>query len=142
MCSLCLAAAVGTDGVVRFVDVVEGKVCCCIEPATQKQACVKMALDRRGNYAALITQEGEVGQQMGIASLPCLLAIIALDCSGSNLCKASSMFKHPLWHDAESIIIQHCKTCSHVVMQDLRNSGMLMLHDQCACTYLEQNNNT
>lgn len=61
VCTFCLAAAVGTDGVVRFVDVVEGKVCCCIEPATQKQACVKMALDRRGNYAALITQEGEVG---------------------------------------------------------------------------------
>ena len=59
----------GTDGVVRFVDVVEGKVCCCIEPATQKQACEKMALDRRGNYAALITQDGEVGQQMGTVSL-------------------------------------------------------------------------
>ncbi|KAL0019139.1 hypothetical protein WJX79_008487 [Trebouxia sp. C0005] len=69
-------AAVGTDGVVRFVDVVEGKVCCCIEPATQKQACEKMALDRRGNYAALITQDGELHlydlvavrkQQMGTA---------------------------------------------------------------------------
>lgn len=69
MCKFCLAAAVGTDGVVRFVDVVEGKVCCCIEPATQKQACEKMALDRRGNYAALITQDGEVGQQMGTVSL-------------------------------------------------------------------------
>ena len=50
----------GTDGVVRFVDVVKGSVCCCIEPATQRQACVKMALDRRGNYTALITEEGEV----------------------------------------------------------------------------------
>lgn len=64
------AAAVGTDGVVRFVDVVEGKVCCCMEPATQKQACVKMSLDRRGNYAALITQEGEVHQQMCVVRLP------------------------------------------------------------------------
>lgn len=126
----------------RFVDVVEGKVCCCIEPATQKQACVKTALDRRGNYAALITQEGEVGQQIGIASLPCLLAIIALDCLGSNLCKASSMFKHPFWHDAKSIIIQHCKTCVHGVMQDHRNNSMLVLHDQHACTDLEQSNNT
>ena len=90
----CLAAAVGTDGVVRFVDVVEGKVCCCIEPATQKQACVKMALDRRGNYAALITQEGEVGRQMGTASLQCLLVTTAVDCSGSILCKASSILKH------------------------------------------------
>ncbi len=75
---LCLAAAVGTDGVVRFVDVVEGKVCCCIEPATQKQACVKMALDRRGNYAALITQEGEVGQQLPAlpVSYACLQALL------------------------------------------------------------------
>ena len=50
----------GTDGVVRFVDVVEGNMCCRIEPSNQRQACVKMALDRRGNYAALITDEGEV----------------------------------------------------------------------------------
>ena len=50
----------GTDGVVRFVDVVKGSLCCCIEPATQRQACVKMALDRHGNYTALITEEGEV----------------------------------------------------------------------------------
>ncbi|KAL3152259.1 hypothetical protein ABBQ32_001336 [Trebouxia sp. C0010 RCD-2024] len=53
-------AAVGSDGVVRFVDVVAGSICCCIEPANQRQACVKMALDRRGNYAALITREGEL----------------------------------------------------------------------------------
>lgn len=132
----------GTDGVVRFVDVVEGKVCCCIEPATQKQACVKMALDRRGNYAALITQEGEVGQQMGTASVQCLLAIIAVDCFGSILCKAFSTFKHPVWLEAEPVIIQHCRTCIHVVMQDLRNSNRLMLHDQHACTYLEQYNGT
>ena len=44
----------------RFVDVVQGQVCCCIEGASQKQACISMAVDRRGNYAALITQEGEV----------------------------------------------------------------------------------
>lgn len=57
-------AAVGSDGVVRFVDVVAGSICCCIEPANQRQACVKMALDRRGNYAALITREGEVSSQV------------------------------------------------------------------------------
>ena len=60
ICDVNHLAAVGTDGVVRFVDVVEGKVCCCIEPATQRQACTKMAVDRQGNYAALITREGEV----------------------------------------------------------------------------------
>lgn len=54
----------GSAGTVRFVDVVEGTVCCCIEPATQRQGCVKMALDRRGNYAAMITQEGEVRQRL------------------------------------------------------------------------------
>ena len=50
----------GEDGTVRFVDMVQGRVCCCIEPATQRQACTSMSVDRRGNYAALITQEGEV----------------------------------------------------------------------------------
>lgn len=50
----------GTDGLVRFIDVVEGKVCCIIEPANQKQAYSKMAVDSRGNYSALITREGEV----------------------------------------------------------------------------------
>ena len=50
----------GSDGQVRFIDVVEGKLCCTIEPASQSRACVKLAIDNRGNYAALITQEGEV----------------------------------------------------------------------------------
>lgn len=50
----------GSDGVVRFVDVVAGSICCSIEPTNQRQACTKVALDRRGNYAALITQDGEV----------------------------------------------------------------------------------
>lgn len=50
----------GTDGQIRFIDVVEGKLCCSIEPASQKQAYTRMAIDSRGNYSALITQEGEV----------------------------------------------------------------------------------
>ena len=53
-------AVLGTDGHIRFIDVVEGKLCCAIEPASQKQACAKLAIDNHGNYAALITQEGEV----------------------------------------------------------------------------------
>ena len=55
-----MAAALGTHGHISFIDVVEGKVCCKIEPAGQKQAYIKMAIDKRGNHAALITQEGEV----------------------------------------------------------------------------------
>lgn len=55
-----LNAALGTHGLISFIDVVEGNVCCKIEPASQKQAYTKMAIDNSGDHAALITQEGEV----------------------------------------------------------------------------------
>ena len=69
-CKGCCSAVLGTDGQIRFIGVLEGKLCCSIEPASQKQAYTRMAIDSRGNYSALITQEGEVVPRLiGLCSL-------------------------------------------------------------------------